>query len=94
MNRRITATLMRSEGPGLERKPVWVRRYNWLDTALPRATALAINYGQPGDAVVLHFSETGFEIAVLTVSARCRIEIAYSALVNSLPKFQALLKGV
>ena len=46
MRRRIMACLYQ----GKNKKPVWTRYYNWMDTAMPRAVQLALCSGYPGDA--------------------------------------------
>lgn len=76
--RRIIATLLR----GKKQEKVWVRYYNWMDTAMPRALQLALCYGNPGDVVEFASTELGFQIGTLTILPRQRVELVYSPLVQ------------
>lgn len=76
--RRIIATLLR----GKKQEKVWVRYYNWMDTAMPRAVQLALCYGNPGDVVEFASTELGFQIGTLTILPKQRVELVYSPLVQ------------
>lgn len=95
MSRRIQATLWRATAPGAStpREQVWTRHYAWIDTAVPRAMALALREGQAGDVVVFHSTELGFEVASLNVLAGHRVELHYSALCRSSPSLMRLMGG-
>lgn len=86
-HRQICATLYR----GRDKEKVWVRYYNWMDTAMPRALALALHTGQDGDVVEFHSTELGFQIGVLKVQANNRVKLEYSPLVHSSPTLLRLL---
>jgi hypothetical protein len=75
MERNIVTTLHRRQ------QPIRVRSYVRLDTAIPRATQLAIMDGQPGDVVTIHHAVTGLEIGSIKVSIRkgeVRLKTAYA----------------
>ena len=91
MSRRIVATLLRSTGPGQKREPVWVRRFAWLDTALPRCTQLALNYGQPGDIVEIVSLDLHIQIGYLEVQPKYRIKMNYSGLIVDSKSLRKLL---
>lgn len=76
--RRIVATLLR----GKKQEVVWVRYYNWMDTAMPRALQLALCYGSPGDVVEFASTELGFQIGILRIQPKQRVELEYSPLVK------------
>lgn len=50
--------------------PGFVRRYGYLDTALPRAVQIAMRVGGVRDVFVLHHAVTGLEIGTLKVAAQ------------------------
>jgi hypothetical protein len=85
--RSITATLYR----GRSKEKVWTRYYNWMDTAMPRAVALAIQTGTDGDVVEFASTELGFQIGVLHVRSNNRVELEYSPLVRSSPALLRLI---
>lgn len=85
--RAISATLYR----GRSKEKVWTRYYNWMDTAMPRAVALAIQTGVEGDVVEFASTELGFQIGVLHVRANNRVQLEYSPLVHSSPTLLRLL---
>lgn len=93
IHRRITATLWRSTGPGKERQHVWTRQYGWMDTAVPRAMQLALNYGQPGDVVEFVAKELGFQVGTMRVLPKNRVELEYSPLVNNSPSLLKLVEA-
>ena len=64
MDRNIIATLIRKG------EPVYSRRYARLDTAISRATQIAILEGKPEDVVVLSHAVTGLELGTMKVSLR------------------------
>ena len=75
MERNIVTTLHRKN------QPIRVRNYARLDTAVPRATQLAIMNGQPGDVVTIHHAVTGLVIGSIKVSIRkgeVRLKTAYA----------------
>lgn len=78
MQRKIVATLYR----GKQQQIVWVRYYNWMDTAMPRAVQLALCYGSPGDTVEFASTELGFQIGTLKILPKNRVELEYSPLVQ------------
>lgn len=96
MTRRVQATLWRLTGPGkdAERVAMWHRQYAWLDTAMPRAIALALNEGQPGDVVEFHSLGRGVYLGTVRVLPRGRVEVDYSDLIDNNPALARLLKGV
>lgn len=95
--RRIKATLWRKTEAGPDdttrRKPVWTRYYAWMDTAVPRATVLALYDGQKGDVVEFESTELGFILGHLKVTGSSRIELTYSPLVKSSPSLLKLMSG-
>lgn len=89
MMRAISATLYR----GKKKEKVWTRYYNWMDTAMPRALQLTLQTGQEGDVVEFASTERGFQIGVLHVRPRNRVELEYSELVKSSPALMKLLRN-
>jgi len=89
MQRRICATLYR----GKKQDKIWVRYYNWMDTAMPRAMQLALCYGQPGDVVEFHSTELGFQIGTMKVLPKNHVEMDYSSLVKSSHHLLKLLES-
>lgn len=87
MQRRISATLYR----GKKQEKVWVRYYNWMDTAMPRAVALTLHTGEEGDVVEFASTELGFQIGTLHLFSKNRIELEYSPLVAHSPGLLKLL---
>lgn len=87
MQRAISATLYR----GKKKEKVWTRYYNWMDTAMPRAVQLAIQTGNDGDVVEFASQELGFQIGVLHVLSKNRVELEYSPLVRSSPSLLRLM---
>lgn len=85
--RAISATLYR----GHNKEKVWTRYYNWMDTAMPRAVQLAIQTGSEGDVVEFASTELGFQIGVLHVRAKNRVELEYSELVRHSPTLLRLI---
>lgn len=83
MRRRITATLLRSTGPKRDREVVWVRRFAWMDTAVPRTVQLALYASVPGDIVEFASVELGFQIGIMHIGPKNEIDIEYSPLVRS-----------
>ena len=81
MRRRIMACLYQ----GKNKKPVWTRYYNWMDTAMPRAVQLALCSGYLGDVVEFSSTELGFQIGVLHLMPGNKIELEYSPLVAHSP---------
>lgn len=77
-HRRIIATMYR----GKKQEKIWVRYYNWMDTAMPRAVQLALCYGEPGDVVEFASVELGFQIGTLKVLPKQQVELKYSPLVQ------------
>lgn len=77
-HRRIVATLYR----GKQQQKIWVRYYNWMDTAMPRAVQLALCYGVPGDVVEFASVELGFQIGTLHILPKQQVELKYSPLVQ------------
>lgn len=87
MRRRICATLYR----GKKQEKIWVRYYQWMDTAMPRALQLALCYGAPGDVVEFHSTEIGFQIGTINVLPKNKVELNYSPLVKSSDNLLKLL---
>lgn len=85
--RAISATLYR----GRNKEKVWTRWYNWMDTAMPRAVALTLQTGVEGDVVEFASTELGFQIGVLHVRSKNRVELEYSPLVSHSPTLLRLL---
>lgn len=79
MQRRIVATMFR----GLSKEKVWVRYYNYFDTAMPRAVQLAISYGAEGDVVEFASTELGFQLGTLRVRKGGRVNLEMSPLVKA-----------
>ena len=89
--RLIIATLLR----GKKQEKVWVRYYNWMDTAMPRAVQLALCYGNPGDVVEFASTELGFQIGVLRILPKNRVELEYSPMVkHSTSLLKLLSQGI
>lgn len=81
---------------GKKKEKVWTRYYAWMDTAMPRAVALAMQTGEVGDVGdVVEFSsiELGFQIGTLHVCPKNKIELTYSTLVKSSPSLMKLVNG-
>lgn len=87
MQRSISATLYR----GKKKERVWTRFYSYMDTAMPRAVQLAIQTGGDGDVVEFASTELGFQIGVLHVRSRNRVELEYSDLVHNSPSLLRLV---
>jgi hypothetical protein len=87
MQRAISATLYR----GKKKEKVWTRYYNWMDTAMPRAVQLAIQTGNDGDVVEFASQDLGFQIGVLHVRSKNRVELEYSDLVHNSPSLLRLV---
>lgn len=92
--RRVTATLMRKTGPGVDhtRVPVWTRHYAYFDTAMPRAVQLALSQGVEGDIVEFTSSELGFQMGVLRVKAGGKFDVEMSPLVKASPTLLKLME--
>lgn len=93
MKRPITATLWRSTGPRNPRELVWVRHYSWVDTAVARASQLAL-YCQEGDVIEFASIELGFQIGTLKVLAGCKTQLTYSELIKSSPTLLKLFNEI
>jgi hypothetical protein len=89
MSRAISATLYR----GKKKEKIWTRYYSWMDTAMPRAVQLALQTGEVGDVVEFASTDIGFQIGVLHVRPKNRVELEYSDLVRSSPSLMKLLGG-
>ena len=89
MHRKIVATLFR----GKKKEKVWTRYYSWMDTAMPRAVALALNTGEIGDVVEFSSVELGFQIGTLHVCPKNKVELTYSPLVRNSPSLLKLVDG-
>lgn len=76
---------------GKKKEKVWTRYYAWMDTAMPRAVALALQTGEVGDVVEFSSVELGFQIGILHVCPKNKFELSYSPLVRN---SHALLKLV
>lgn len=87
MQRAISATLYR----GKKKERIWTRHYGWMNTAMPRAVQLAIETGSDGDVVEFASTELGFQIGVLHVRSRNRVELEYSNLVHNSPSLLRLV---
>jgi hypothetical protein len=85
--RRIIATLMR----GTEKRVIWVRRYSYFDTAMPRVVQLALRDSEAGDIVELASVDLGFQLGILQVQARGRFDLQMSALVKASPSLMKLM---
>ena len=64
MPRDIVTTLHRGN------KPMRSRHYARIDTAIPRATQLALLEGEPGDVVTIHHAVTGLEIGSMKITLK------------------------
>ena len=89
--RRVIATLWRSTGPGSPRQAIWVRRYSYFDTAMPRAVQVLLSTGVAGDLVSFSSNEFGFELGWLRLQAGGRYEMGVSPLVKSSPSLLKLM---
>lgn len=89
MTRKIMASLFR----GKKKEKVWTRYYSWMDTAMPRAVQLALQTGEVGDVVEFSSIDLGFQIGVLHVCPKNKVELSYSPLVKSSPTLMKLVAG-
>ena len=89
MTRKIMASLFR----GKKKEKVWTRYYAWMDTAMPRAVALALQTGEVGDVVEFSSVELGFQIGTLHVCPKNKFELSYSPLVRNSPSLLKLVDG-
>ena len=87
MNRKIMASLFR----GKKKEKVWTRYYAWMDTAMPRAVALALQTGEVGDVVEFSSVELGFQIGILHDCPKNKFELSYSPLVRNSPSLLKLV---
>ena len=87
MTRKIMASLFR----GKKKEKVWTRYYAWMDTAMPRAVALALQTGEDGDVVEFSSVELGFQIGIMHVCPKNRFELSYSPLVRNSPSLLKLV---
>lgn len=78
---------------GKKKEKVWTRYYAWMDTAMPRAVALAMQTGEVGDVVEFNSIELGFQIGMLHVCHKNKVELTYSPLVKSSPSLMKLVNG-
>ena len=76
---------------GKKKEKVWTRYYAWMDTAMPRAVALALNTGEVGDVVEFSSVELGFQIGTLHVCPKNKFELSYSSLVRNSPSLLKLV---
>lgn len=76
---------------GKKKEKVWTRYYAWMDTAMPRAVALAMQTGEVGDVVEFSSIELGFQIGTLHVCPKNKIELTYPPLVKSSPSLLKLV---
>lgn len=49
---------------------IWTRYYKYIDTAVPRATALSLSKGQPLDVLQFSHAVTGLALGELRISAK------------------------
>lgn len=87
----IRATLLRSTGPKRAREVVWVRRYGWMDTAMPRAAQLLMREGQPGDLIEFSGESEGFQLGVMRLVGAYAIQMEWAPLVKQSPSLMRLL---
>lgn len=78
---------------GKKKEKVWTRYYAWMDTAMPRAVALAMHTGEVGDVVEFSSVELGFQIGILHVCPKNKFELSYSPLVRNSPSLLKLVDG-
>ena len=76
---------------GKKKKKVWTRYYAWMDTAMPRAVALALQTGEVGDVVEFSSVKLGFQIGILHVCPKNKFELSYSPLVRNSPSLLKLV---
>ena len=76
---------------GKKKEKVWTRYYAWMDTAMPRAVALALHTGEVGDVVEFSSVELGFQIGILHVCPKNKVELTYSSLVKNSPSLLKLV---
>ncbi|MCO6704940.1 hypothetical protein [Streptomyces sp. CHB9.2] len=85
--RRIIATMTR----GKSKEIIDVRRYSYLDTAIPRMLQLAISYCNEGDFIEFASIEFGWQLGILHIRKGGRYEIEISELVKSSPSLLKLM---
>lgn len=78
---------------GKKKEKVWTRYYAWMDTTMPRAVALALQSGEVGDVIEFSSVELGFQIGMLHVCPKNKVELTYSPLVKSSPSLMKLVNG-
>ena len=71
MRRPIVATFLR------EGKPLMTRRYARLDNAIPRATQLLMQCGEPRDVVEFSHADTGLQVGTIKIHAGGKLTTAY-----------------
>ena len=76
---------------GKKKEKVWTRYYAWMDTAMPRTVALALQTGEIGDVVEFSSVELGFQIGILHVCPKNKFELSYSPLVRNSPSLLKLV---
>lgn len=87
MQRKIIACLYR----GKKKELVWTRYYSWMDTAMPRAVQLAMQTGTTGDVVEFASTELGFQIGILRLMPKNKVELEISPLVKNSPSLMKLV---
>lgn len=92
MSRQITAQLWRSTGPGKPRELLWTRYYAWMDTAVAKASSLALYY-EVGAVVEFTSSDRGFHLGTLKILPKRKVELSYSALLDNSPALLKLLSS-
>lgn len=89
VRRRVIATMIR----GLSKEVVWVRRYSYFDTAMPRALQLAMSYATEGDIIEFASIEFGYQLGILRIKKSGKFEVEMSPLVKASPSLLKLMSA-
>lgn len=59
------------------RKPVWVRYYARLDTAVRKSVHLAVLEGEPGDVIEFSSRQFGYQIGTVVIHVLGRLTVSW-----------------
>lgn len=87
VKRRIIATMTR----GCSKEVIMVRRYGYLDTAMPRMLQLAMTYCNEGDFIEFASLDLGFQLGELHIRKGGIFEMKMNPLVKNSPSLLKLM---
>jgi len=85
--RRIVATMTRGKSKDI----IMVRRYSYLDTAMPRMMQLAMTYCNEGDFIEFASDEHGFQLGTMHIRKGGVFDVKMSPLVKGSPSLLKLM---